>query len=171
MPGSHPEGRDWVLEHLKQTTAPTIVDLGAGEGTYSMLARDHLPTRHWIAVDIFEPYVERYQLHSKYDEVHVSDLRDYQLPTERFVLLAGDVIEHLPRFEAALFLDRARSLADEIMVSVPIIDYPQGELEGNIHETHLYQWDFDEMAEQLPGCETWKGEVIGRFWWKNRPTV
>lgn len=167
MPSSHPEGRDWVAERIAATTAPIILDVGCGLGTYSDLARHLRPDARWIGLDIFAPYVERYDLLNKYDEVVITDLRSYVLPSAPVVILAGDVLEHLPREDAEHFLRSTAPVAREVMVSVPIIEYPQGELEGNIHETHLYDWGFDEMAAQLPGCETWKGQVVGRFWWRN----
>lgn len=166
MPRSHPEGRDWAVDHIRQTTAPVIIDLGCGEGTYSDLARGWRPEARWIGVEIHPPYVEQFELPRKYDEVVITDLRGYIFPREPFVLLAGDVIEHLERADALSFLARARVAAEEIMISVPIIDYPQHEHDSNPHEAHLDQWSFDEMAQQLPGCESWRGEVIGRYWWR-----
>ncbi|QDH91820.1 methyltransferase [Mycobacterium phage Phrappuccino] len=171
MPTSHPEGRDWVAEHVRWTTAPVIVDIGCGMGTYSDVARGWRPEAHWIGVEIHLPYVKRYELMRKYDTVVIGDLRSYVFPREPFVLLAGDVIEHVHREEALAFLARAREAAEEIMISVPIVHYPQGPLEGNEHETHLDQWTFEEMAEQLPGCETWCGDVVGRYWWKRSESV
>jgi len=167
MPTSHPEGRDWVVDRIKTTTAPIIIDLGCGEGTYSDLARGWRPTARWIGLDIHLPYVDRYTLTHKYDEVVITDLRDYVFPREPFVLLAGDVIEHVPRHDATTFIKRVLAAADEFMVSVPIIDYPQHAHDGNEHEAHLDQWTFEEMRDQLPDCETWRGEVVGRYWWRH----
>ena len=165
MPRSHPEGRDWAVERIAATTAPVVVDIGCGEGTYSDLARGWRPDALWVGVDIWEPYVDQFDLWSKYDIVAVRDARDLNLPTVPFVLLAGDVLEHMPRFDAIDFLEHAKARAEAIMVSIPIIDYPQHAHDDNPFEAHLDQWTFDEMAQQLPGCESWCGEVVGRYWW------
>jgi hypothetical protein len=166
MPTSNPEGKHWAYERIARTVAPIIVDVGPGEGTYSDLAHETRPDALWIGVEIFEPYVEKYGLRGKYDEIAIADAREYAFPQRPFVLLAGDVIEHMPYDDAVELLNRAKSAADEIMVSVPIVEFCQGEMGGNAHEAHLYHWGFEEMAAQLPGCETWRGEVVGRFWWK-----
>ncbi|OYN80434.1 class I SAM-dependent methyltransferase [Mycolicibacterium sphagni] len=170
MPRSHPEGRDWAVDRIAATTTPVVVDIGCGEGTYSDLARGWRADAHWIGVEIHAPYVDRFELTRKYDEVVIADARTYSFPREPFTLLAGDVIEHLTRPDALAFLARARAAAAEIMVSVPIIDYPQHGHDGNEHEAHLDQWTFDEMADQLPGCDTWRGDVVGRYWWTASPT-
>ena len=166
MPTSDPEGQSWAIERIAKTTTPVIVDIGPGEGTYSIIARHSRPSARWISVEIFEPYVHDYGLASKYDEVVVADARTYRFPDRPFTLLAGDVLEHMHHNEAVAFLNRAKSAADEIMVSVPIIKFCQGQVDGNIHEAHLYHWGYEEMAAQLPGCESWRGNTVGRYWWR-----
>jgi len=166
VPRSHPEGRDWAVERIAATTAPIIIDIGAGEGTYSDLARGWRPDALWVAVEVWEPYVEQFDLWRKYDIVAVKDAREIILPTVPYVLLAGDVLEHMPRFDAVDFLDHAKATAAAIMVSVPVVDYPQCAHEAdNPFEEHLDQWTLQDMREQLPGCKAWAGEILGRFWW------
>jgi 2-polyprenyl-3-methyl-5-hydroxy-6-metoxy-1,4-benzoquinol methylase len=144
----------------------TVVDIGAGEGTYSDLMRGWRDDVYWIAVECWSPYIREYELMRKYDDVVPQLAQDFQFPTEPFVLLCGDVLEHMPREEAIYFLYRARqSAAEAIMVAIPIIEYPQEEIEGNPYEKHCHDWDFEEMAKELPGCETWIGDVVGRYWW------
>ena len=167
MPRSHPEGRDWAVDRIRASTAPVIIDIGCGEGTYSDLARGWRSDAVWVGVEVWEPYVEEFDLWSKYDFVAVRDARELSLPDVPFVFLAGDVLEHMPRFDAVDLLDHAKARAEAIMVSVPIVDYPQhAHAGGNPFEEHVDQWTFDEMLEQLPGAETWRGDVVGRFWWK-----
>lgn len=164
MPRSHPEGRDWAVERIAATTAPIIYDIGAGEGTYSDLAKGWRTDALWIGVEIWQPYIEQFDLWRKYDIVAQTDARTLTFPETPFVLLAGDVLEHMTKPEAVTLLSAAKRSADAIMVSIPIIDYPQHEHHGNPFEAHLYQWSFDEMAAELPG-ECFRGEVIGRYWW------
>ena len=166
MPRSHPEGREWAIKHIAATTAPVIIDIGCGEGTYSDLARGWRPDALWVGVEVWEPYVEQFDLWSKYDIVAVRDARELSLPDAPFVLLAGDVLEHMSRFDAVDFLEQAKSRAEAIMVSVPVVDYPQHAHEAdNPYEEHVDQWTLGEMLDHLPGCKAWAGEVLGRFWW------
>ena len=59
--------------------------------------------------------------------------------------------------------------AHHILISVPIVDSPQGEVDGNPHEAHLHQWDADDMDQVLAGLggnvETFRGGTLGCWWW------
>jgi hypothetical protein len=167
MPRSHPEGRDWVVERIAATTAPIVIDLGPGEGTYSDLARGWRPDAWWVGVEIWQPYVTRYDLWRKYDAVLIRDARNINFPSSPFVLLAGDVLEHMYRSDALDILHRAKEHAEAIMVSVPVVDYPQGhDHAGNPFEAHVDQWTFAQMYDALgPKVDALRGDVVGRFWW------
>lgn len=168
MPRSHPEGRDWIAERFCGTTAPLVIDIGCGEGAYSDLLRGWRRDVWWVGVEVFEPYVARFDLWRKYDVVAVRDARNLNFPDSPFILLAGDVLEHMPRSDALDILYRAREHAEAIMVSVPVVDYPQHAHDGNPFEAHMDQWSFADMWDVLaqPGrVEGWRGEVLGRFWW------
>lgn len=167
MPTSAAEGRDWVYERIRDTTTPWIIDAGAGEGTYSTLARHTRLDARWVAIEVHEPYVERFMLGQKYADVIVTDVRLWRPELEDgYTILFGDVLEHLDRADAVELLQWHMERAAEIMVSVPIVYSPQGACEGNEHEAHLYFYHHEEMEALLPGCESWKGHTVGRFWWK-----
>lgn len=166
MATSASEGRDWIYERIRRTTTPLVVDVGPGEGTYSILGRHLRPDAKWIAVEVYEPYIERYHLEQKYDEVINRSVLHFPSPAPPYTILFGDVIEHLEYEKAVEILQYHLLTASEIMVSIPIIESIQGEVDGNCHEAHLYQWEFEEMENMLPGCETWKGSTVGRFWWR-----
>lgn len=169
MATSGAEGRDWVYQRIARTTTPVIVDAGPGEGTYSVLGRHLRLDAKWIAVEIHKPYVERYHLEQKYDEVIVGDISRqffHHWPYDPFTILLGDVIEHMEYRTAVELIRTLLMNATEIMISIPIVESIQGEVDGNCHEAHLYQWTFEEMEAMLPGCESWRGAMIGRFWWR-----
>lgn len=158
------EGRGWVYERIARTSTPAIVDVGPGEGTYSILGRHLRLDAKWYAVEIHEPYVERYHLDQKYDAIIIADVMSFPFPAEPYTVLLGDIVEHLPYEKAVELLEYVKANATEVMVSVPIVESIQGEVDGNCHEAHLYQWTFEEMEAMLPGCESWRGHMIGRFW-------
>lgn len=167
MPTSACEGRDFVYERIRDTSTPWIIDAGAGEGTYSVLARHTRLDARWVALEIHEPYVERFMLGQKYDDVLVTDVRLWRPELEDgYTILFGDILEHLPRDDAVELLAWHMGRACDVMVSVPIVYSPQGACFGNDHEEHMHHWHYEEMMELLPGCEGWRGHTIGRFWWR-----
>lgn len=165
MPRSDPEGRDWVVDRYRRTQSLLVIDLGPGEGTYSDLLRGWRPDTWWLGVEIWAPYIPMFDLWRKYDAVVNMDARDLNFPSTPFVLLAGDVLEHMPRCDALDILYRAQEHAEAIMVSVPVVDYPQHG-HDNPFEAHLDQWRFKDMMEALgPRVDGWRGAKLGRFWW------
>lgn len=166
MPTSAAEGREWVYERIRDTNTPWIIDAGAGEGTYSTLARHTRLDARWVGLEIYEPYVDRFLLGQKYDDVLVTDARYWQPELEDgYTILFGDVVEHMPKADALHMLAFHISRAQHIMISVPIINSPQGKCFGNEHEAHLHQWTFEEMSALIPDAESWRGKTLGRWWW------
>lgn len=181
MPTSDAEGKDWSLERFKRHLPKTVCDVGPGEGTYAKLFRPVHEGVWWTGIEAHAPYVKRFRLKSTktrkmYDEVHVMDVRE--APAHLFhrdLVVAGDVLEHLPREDAVALLQRIvegpedASGAHHILVSVPIVDSPQGEVDGNPHEAHLHQWDADDMDTVMAGLggnvESMRGETLGCWWW------
>lgn len=164
MPVSHHEGRDWVAERLTAARPGLVVDVGPGEGIYSMLMRELTPDARWECVEIWEPYVERFHLATKYDRVHVADVRDFAFPAGATVLL-GDVVEHLSEHDARRLLAELKQRPGHVMVSVPIIHMEQGPSLGNPHEAHLAHWSFEAMDQLMGRCDSFRGDVLGRWWW------
>ncbi|WP_367572185.1 class I SAM-dependent methyltransferase [Streptomyces globisporus] len=176
MPTSDTEGKDWSLERFRHHLPNTVTDVGPGEGTYARLFRPVHEGVWWTAVEIHKPYVAKFKLRSTktrrmYDEIHVEDIReseDHLLYRDLVVL--GDILEHLPREDAVALLERTVTAgAWNILVSVPIVESEQGEVDGNPHEAHLHQWDADDMDTvmgRLGGTvETFRGSTLGCWWW------
>lgn len=165
MPVSHHEGRGWVALRLARARPVRVIDVGPGEGIYSMLMRPQTRTAVWECVEVWEPYVERFRLREKYDVVHVGDVREFAWPEGAFTALLGDVVEHLPEQDARQLLGELKQRADHVMVSVPVIQIEQGAVHGNPHEAHLHHWSFEEMDALMDHCPSYRGDVLGRWWW------
>lgn len=125
-----------------------VVDFGAGSGTYSNLYRRNLKGK-WTAVEIWEPYVEKYKLKSKYDEVIVASAFDSLAQLQNIdVAFIGDMLEHMTKDDAHIFIDtlvKKLSPTGRVFISVPIGEYPQGEFEGNPYEAHLATWGRSDL--------------------------
>ncbi|MER5613287.1 class I SAM-dependent methyltransferase [Streptomyces sp. NPDC002215] len=183
MPTSDAEGKDWSLERFLRYLPRTVCDIGPGEGTYAKLFRPHEPDGPgvwWTAVEIHRPYVAKYKLKSTkirrmYDEIHVEDARDSEDHLfHRDLVICGDVLEHMPREDAVALLQRIEQAgAWNILVSLPIVESAQGEVDGNPHEAHVHQWDADDMDHVLAGLgggvEALRGGTLGVWWWSRRP--
>lgn len=170
MPVSFEENKGIVLDWYRKI-APTrnVLDIGPGVGTYSKLI-DNKKAR-WIGVEIWAPYLEEYQLFKHYDEVIIADARylSYGQLSPIDLIIAGDVIEHMAREDAIEMIQRWKMWANNIIISVPIVDIHQTVDKGNTWETHLHQWRFKEMQTLLGAgvVEVLEGRKLGYFWWKS----
>ncbi|GAA2003856.1 methyltransferase domain-containing protein [Nakamurella flavida] len=167
MPQSSAEGKDWIRERIAELgrEAPlTVLDIGPGVGTYAKLLRGPA-VDHLIGVEIYEPYVHTYRLREYYDEVIVGDAREVTFPAADVVIL-GDVAEHMSREDAlALWAKAAAAARRAVYLSIPIVHYPQGEIEGNCHEVHVVDdWNHDTVRAAFTGIgEFWTGTEVGVY--------
>ncbi len=167
MPMSSAEGKPWTKDQVLAlaTDGPiTVLDIGPGVGTYAKLLAGPQVSR-LTGIEIFEPYVHTYRLRDYYDEIIIGDVREVDLPAADVVIL-GDVAEHMTE-EAALDLwQRASAAARKaVFLSIPIIHYPQGSIEGNPHEHHVVDdWDHDKVLEAFDGItQWWLGTEVGVY--------
>jgi len=171
MPGSATENKFIVREWFNQIQPRLILDVGPGCGTYSTLLRSGKPTednQKWYGVEVFEPYIEKYNLKSKYEHIIVQDVKEVdfsKLPTFDLII-AGDILEHLEKQDAITVIERLKQHTKNLIISIPIIDYPQGPSEGNVHETHLSNFNWNEMKEIVKPKEFLVGTILGYYWWQ-----
>jgi hypothetical protein len=180
MPTSDAEGKDWSLRLFKKHKPNTVTDIGPGEGTYARLFRPEHHGVWWTAIEIHKPYVAKYKLKNTktrtgmYDELHIEDVRESADHLfHRDLVIAGDVLEHMERDDAVALLQRIeRAGAWHILVSLPIVDSQQGEVDGNPHEAHVHQWDAKDMDQVLASLggrvEKMHGRTLGVWWWSRR---
>ena len=155
MPTSYPiykdSVRNWFLQNVPLDT--TILDIGAGCGTYSDLIRGY--GYKMDAVEIWEPYISQYGLKNKYGWVYEENVLKMPLDVlgaYDFYIL-GDVLEHLSVEDAEWLMKFLKFAGKQYLVAVPYV-MEQGEYEGNVHETHL-QPDLtpEIMLERYPDLE------------------
>lgn len=162
---SHPEGKDWALRMVQAYAPVSILDIGAGSGTYSRLWRDRLPADvRWTALEVHAPYIERYRLHDLYDEVMIADARDGLVPAD--LALLGDVVEHMAMDDGRALLRAAMACCHALVVSIPLGRYDQGPIDGNDHETHHATWEHADVIDVLGDVPSWRGSVLGCYWWQ-----
>ena len=74
---------DWFLNNVP--TNKRILDVGPGVGTYSDLL---CPFDYRMdAVEIFEPYIAKYKLREKYDNVYINSIVMFDIKDYDFIIL------------------------------------------------------------------------------------
>lgn len=170
MPHSDSQGKDVALAWYQQIQPTTVVDIGAGAGTYAALMRtSHDPAR-WTAVEAWAPYDDQFQLGALYDHVTIADARHLPWTAYRAdLVIAGDVLEHMTRDDARTLLRRIRQGATNLIVSIPVLHLAQGDVNGNPYERHIDHWTAGSMRNELDAYGTvraeWTGDVLAYFWW------
>lgn len=140
------EIRSWLLSNRESFR--NVLDVGAGVGTYAIMGR--FPEQRWTALEAFEPYVEMFNLKGKYEEVVVSDVREF-FPQEKYdLVIMADVLEHMSKQDAKETIHRMLSSSVLVFVCFPVEHNPQSAgAEGNDYETHVDHWFYEEMREFL----------------------
>jgi trans-aconitate methyltransferase len=164
MPYSSGQGKMWLLTRIRDLQPRSILDIGAGSGTYWDLLGSYLPACRFTAVEVHEPYVAQFRLREKYNEVIIGDARSVELP-EADVVILGDVLEHMRFGEAKALWTRCRQAAQTaVFLSLPIVEWPQGPVDGNEHEAHVHHWSYDAVIAHLEGIrDSHAYQAIGVF--------
>jgi methyltransferase family protein len=135
-----------------------VVDIGAGGGTYSELLRGHMPDCDWHAVEVWQPYIDEFNLTDRYDTVHQVDARLFdwdQVKGPIDLVFCGDILEHMEKQEAEVLVDRILTHTRYLLVSIPIVHYPQDEINGNPYEVHVKDdWSHEEVVATFPDSHT-----------------
>ena len=165
MPFSSHSNRAPVLELLKQFNAKIIFDIGIGYGEFGPLIKKNIPDATVYGLEIFGPYLEKVQ-HEYYAAIFLDDMRafDYSLfPCDAVILI--DSLEHIDRIEGMALLNKLEKMFPLIILSLPIVDYPQGPFFENEHEAHKTQWKQNEL-EGLGYTMKFTDRQIGVFYKK-----
>lgn len=115
-------------------TNSKILDIGAGSGTYS----DYLKPLGYInldCVEVFQNYIEMFNLTSKYNKVINEDATKLNINFSEYdLIIIGDVLEHISEYDAKILLKKLS--VTNVIVAVPF-ESPQGESYNNMYEIHL----------------------------------
>lgn len=163
MPTSSTEGKEWLVPRILAELPGSVLDVGAGAGTYSKLLHAAPAGTKVTALEIYRPYVAEFGLHDIYDRVIVADVRRRKLAGYDVIIL-GDIIEHMSEEDAAKVWVKARKAARKaVFASIPLGVHPQDAVNGNEHECHVSSWT-NEAVHDLGGVvASWTGAVIGAY--------
>ncbi len=154
--------RQWLIDNRREFKK--VLDIGAGVGTYALMGR--FPDQHWTAVEVFEPYVDMFNLNGKYDAVFVDDIRTANIVDDFNLIIAADMLEHMTKDEAKAVIANLLTHCEQLFISVPVQHHDQEPgPEGNQYERHVDHWHPEEMRLLLKNrliSET-IGEVCAYF--------
>lgn len=171
MPFSYREGKGFIKKWLgkRSNSINAVLDSGVGSGTYYTFYTKKYPLlthASWTGIEVWKPYIEKFNLTSKYNIIN-EDIRtvDYASLGQFDLAFAGDVLEHITKDEAITLVEQVLKVSSVLIISIPIIHFPQDEFEGNPYEAHIKDdWSHEEMIETFPQIETFaKGEKIGVY--------
>jgi len=167
MPYSSEEGKEWMKKTILDLNPSSVLDIGAGSGTYFDLAAQK--GQKWWAVEIWSPYIQQFGLANKYDGIILGDVRDILWPKVELTIF-GDVLEHMSKEDALIVWNKAISHSRYVLLSIPLGEYPQGAYEGNEYEEHKSTWTHEECM-RLPGVKaSEEGKVVGTYLAMGIPT-
>jgi len=173
MPGSKRTGKSliahWVSQH---SDIKRVLDVGCGEGTYPKLLKQEYPLltqADWWGVEIWTPYIERWNLHSMYNHIVNEDARtlDWDKLGHFDLVIFGDVLEHMTKEESQELVKKALAHSRFVVISIPVVHAPSGAWEGNPYEAHVKDdWNHQEVMESFPNIKDWlkKTKTICAYW-------
>jgi len=136
MPSSLHLHKEAIFEHIRTVVLEylpkryKILDVGPGIGIYG----SNLTDLNIDAIEIYEPYIEKYKIKNYYRNVFVGDILEFNYDDYDYIII-GDVLEHI-HVEAAQKLIKDITLKGiKCLVSVPFL-CPQGAVDGVESEIH-----------------------------------
>jgi len=126
------EIKDHIVKYISKDA--TILDIGAGCGTYGSMLRNDF--KKIDAIEIYEPNVHRFGLMDIYRTVYVNNILDFKKIDDYDYFILGDVLEHIETKDAQYLIQKITYSGKFCLVAVPY-NYEQGEYEGNKYEIHL----------------------------------
>jgi hypothetical protein len=133
MPYSSTAFKEEIKRHiLSNIPAHTkMLDVGPGAGTYGLLLGSYFSMD---GLEIYEPYVDKFKLNSIYNKIIIGNVLAFDFTGYDYIIM-GDILEHLPKYEAINLIGRINSAGKKCLIAVPYL-YEQGEYDGNVHEIH-----------------------------------
>lgn len=166
---SDPENKPWALEKIREIDPKTVLDCGAGAGTYLDLIKANLGYQTIVVgVEAWYPYIIKYDLEDRYDILYPIDIRDMASFQYDLVIL-GDILEHMPEADAVLLWNRISEEAKYALISIPIIHYEQGAINDNPYEVHVEEdWTTEKVLQKFSNIVEYKefsqtGVFIAKF--------
>jgi len=138
------EGEQLIVVKLLAQRDSRVLDIGCGDGKWSELLFHKVAKLDGL--EVWLPYINTYDLRSKYDTLYNIDMRHFETFENYNVVILGDVLEHIPYNDAVQFINKLKRHSLTVYLIIPIsLCIQDGTVYGNPHETHVYQWTHEEL--------------------------
>jgi hypothetical protein len=117
---SFPFGKKETIDFIESVCPDKkarILDVGPGRGIYSSMLKERGYTL-MDAVEIYLPYIEKFELKKIYNEVFHCDIGNFEYLYYDIVIM-GDIIEHLHIAKAQGVIKYAQAHSNLIVIAVP----------------------------------------------------
>jgi 2-polyprenyl-3-methyl-5-hydroxy-6-metoxy-1,4-benzoquinol methylase len=106
---------------LPNLAGKRVLDLGCGKGSLGLLLRQAPGglRAHLTAAEIFQPNIDFVRRFNIYDEIFEGDIAEKDHWPDFDVVVACEILEHLPRDAAERLLERMEEHAPTVIVSTP----------------------------------------------------
>ena len=150
MPFSDPDVRTAAMYLISSKWEnQAVLDIGIGDGYYGEALHRKFNAIVY-GVEVWPKYIVNQLLY--YRTIFLCDARtfEYEMLAKKIrLVILGDVVEHLEKPEAIVLINRLKNIFPWLVMTIPIVDVPQGAYAGNIHETHRHQWKVPEIEGEL----------------------
>lgn len=130
--GTHNET---IVKYLKSSFSKNlrILDVGAGDGLWGkILNKQH----HIDGVEIFKPYIEKYELERHYNNIYNINILDFEFQNDYYdIIIMGDVLEHIELEDAQKLVSKLSKKTKELIIVVPYM-LQQAAYDKNIYQEH-----------------------------------
>ena len=178
MPSSTSEHLHYTIKLIRKIQPTSVLDCGVGFGKWGFLCREYLDIyagrvfpEDWKirieGIEVFEDYISKLiHLPFIYDKIYIEDMRKIlpellQKKKQFGLIIACDVIEHLPKKDALDCIKTMKELANHIILSVPIGEEWLNNkiVANNPAEKHQSSWDYCDWIKIF-------GDRFTTFVWK-----
>lgn len=148
----------FVVEHIQRLQPLSIFDAGCGWGRWGFLAREYLEfwehrfdRAEWktyiCGLDINEGNWTPVQTYV-YDTLITADLRRWRPDQTYDLVIATDVLEHIPKDDAWEIVSKFRRNCRHLIVGVPLgSGWARGGHPDNPHEAHVSEWSWQDFSQ------------------------
>lgn len=163
MPSSTYEHIPFMIKEILTTNPRTILDIGIGYGKWAFMCREYLESwrdrvfpSQWNVkiegIEIFENYVNDLSWNKiLYDHIYIGEAsKIIQNLSNYDLIIAGDVIEHLPLEKGIILMDECFKRTNSFIASIPIGKNWLNNVvvAKNINEKHQAVWT-KELIDQI----------------------